>query len=185
MNGSDRPWDDMHHCSYFLPELSRIEQYDFRSSLSEIVDHAVIPLDTHNVYVEGNMASISPTVTINISCIPGKLENLYISADYSPVEIHIYNKLFNEFRDVFSWSYEEMPGIKPRIVENEIKTYLDAKTVRKRLRYDNPKKASTIKAKVPKLLNARFIYLVPLNELVSNPIPVNKKQGTICVCMEF
>ena len=25
MNGSDRPWDDMHHHSYFLPELERIE----------------------------------------------------------------------------------------------------------------------------------------------------------------
>jgi hypothetical protein len=26
---------------------------------------------------------------------------------------------------------------------------------------------------------------VPLTEWVSNPIPVNKKKGTICVCMEF
>jgi hypothetical protein len=25
MNGSDKPWDDMHHQSYFLPEISRIE----------------------------------------------------------------------------------------------------------------------------------------------------------------
>ena len=28
MNGSDRPWDDMHHRSYFLPNLARIEQDD-------------------------------------------------------------------------------------------------------------------------------------------------------------
>jgi hypothetical protein len=26
MNGSDKPWDDMHHRSYFLLEISRIEQ---------------------------------------------------------------------------------------------------------------------------------------------------------------
>jgi hypothetical protein len=26
---------------------------------------------------------------------------------------------------------------------------------------------------------------VPLTEWVSNPVPMNKKQGTICVCMEF
>jgi hypothetical protein len=38
---------------------------------------------------------------------------------------------------------------------------------------------------VEKVLNDGFIYLVPLTEWVSNPIPVNKKQGTIHVCMEF
>jgi hypothetical protein len=29
MNGSEKPWDDMHHRSYFLQELERIEQDDF------------------------------------------------------------------------------------------------------------------------------------------------------------
>jgi hypothetical protein len=29
MNGSDKPWDDMHHRSYFLPKLARIEQNEF------------------------------------------------------------------------------------------------------------------------------------------------------------
>jgi hypothetical protein len=62
MNGSDKPWYDMHHRSYFLLELERIEQDDFRFTLSEIVGHVVVPLDTHDIYVEGNMASIYPTV---------------------------------------------------------------------------------------------------------------------------
>ena len=35
MNGSKKPWDDMHHRSYFLLELERIEQDDFRYTLSE------------------------------------------------------------------------------------------------------------------------------------------------------
>jgi hypothetical protein len=49
MNGSDRPWDDMHHRFYFLPERARIEQDDFRSTLSEIVGHAVFPFDTQDI----------------------------------------------------------------------------------------------------------------------------------------
>jgi hypothetical protein len=48
-----------------------------------------------------------------------------------------------------------------------------------------PRKAPAIKAEVEKLLNVGFIYPVPLTEWVSNPIPVNKKQGTIHVCMDF
>jgi hypothetical protein len=185
MNGSERPWDDMHHRSYFLPSLERIEQDDFRSTLSEIVGHAIVPLDTHDIYAEGNMASISPTISIDISHTPGKIENVNIGADCSPEEILIYTKLFKEFRDVFAWSYEEMPGIDPRIVEHEIRTYPDAKPVRQRLRAVNPRKAPAIKAEVEKLLNVGFIYPVPLTEWVSNPVPMNKKQGTIRVCMEF
>jgi hypothetical protein len=97
MNGSDKPLDDMHHRSYFLPELARIEQDDFRYTLSKIDDHVVVPLDTHDIYVEGNMASIYPTVTIDISRTPGKFENVYIGADCSPQEILIYTECFKKF----------------------------------------------------------------------------------------
>jgi hypothetical protein len=78
-----------------------------------------------------------------------------------------------------------MPGIDPRIVEHEIRNYPASKPIRQRLRVVNPRKAPTIKAEVDKLLNDGFIYPVPLIEWVSNPIPVNKNQGTIRVCMEF
>ena len=86
---------------------------------------------------------------------------------------------------MFAWSYEEIPGIYPSIVEHEIKTYLNAKPIRQRLRVVNPRKAPAIKAEVEKLLNVGFIYLVPLTEWVSNPVPLNIKQGTIRVCMDF
>jgi len=113
MNGSNRPWDDFHHRSYFLPELDRIEQDDFRSSLRKIVGYTVVPFDTHGIYIEGNMASISHTITIDISYILGKVENLYTGVDCSPKQILIYNELFKELCDVFTWSYEEIPRIEP------------------------------------------------------------------------
>ena len=69
-----------------------------------------------------------------------------------------------------------MPGIDP-IVVHEIKTYLDAKPVRQRLRQIHPRKAAAIKAEVEK--RAGFIYPIPLMDWVSNIVPVNKKQGTI------
>jgi hypothetical protein len=78
-----------------------------------------------------------------------------------------------------------MPGTDPCIVEYEIKTYTDAKPVRQRLRDVNPRKAPTIKAEVEKLLNVGFIYPIPLTKWVSNPLPVDKKKGTIHVCMDF
>ena len=71
-------------------------------------------------------------------------------------EIKEYTELFKEFRDIFAWSYKEMSGIDPRIVEHEIDTYLDAKPVWQHLRAVNPRKAPTIKAEIEKLFKSRF-----------------------------
>jgi hypothetical protein len=83
--------------------------------------------------------------------------------------------LFKEFHDVFSWSYEEIPRIYPRIIEHEIMTYPNTKPVRQNLCPVNPRKVETIKAKVEKFLKANFIYPIQLMIWVSNPVPVNKK----------
>jgi hypothetical protein len=87
------------------------------------------PLAMHAVYAKGNMESIAETIPIDISRTHGIIENVLIRDDFSHEEIQIYTDLFKELCDVFSWSYEEMPGIDPRIFEHEIMTYLNAKPV--------------------------------------------------------
>ena len=78
-----------------------------------------------------------------------------------------------------------MPGIDPWIVEHKIKTYLNVKSVRQKLRAVNPRKEPTIKTKIQKLLKACFIYPVPLTEWVYNLVAINKKEGKIQVCTDF
>lgn len=63
-----------------------------------------------------------------------------------------------------------MLGIDPWVVEHEIKTYLNVKLVRQKLRVFNPKKVPTIKDKIEKFLKAGFIYTIPLRKWVSNPV---------------
>ena len=65
------------------------------------------------------MENIFTTIPINISANPDVMENIYIGANCSPEEIAIYTALFKEFRDIFAWSYEEMPGIDPVIPKVE------------------------------------------------------------------
>lgn len=86
---------------------------------------------------------------------------------------------------MFAWSYEEIPRIDPSISQHEIKTYENAKLIRQKLRSRNLRKVTTIKAKVEKFLKVGFIYPVPLTEWVSNPVPVDKKQGMSHVCIDF
>jgi hypothetical protein len=116
MTSPAKPSDDLHHRSYFLPELSRIEEGEFTLTMTGDRPCPINPLPTHEVYVEGNMETIVETIPFNISMTPGIVENVFIGADCSPEEIQIYTDLFKEFHDVFTWSYKEMAIIDPRIV---------------------------------------------------------------------
>ena len=134
---------------------------------------------------EGNLSNKSPTVPLEISIKRRVVENVHIKASCSIDEGVTYKAIFQEFCDVFAWRYEEMPGIDPDIVVHEIKTYLNAKNVWQRLRPVHPRKVATIKLEVEKLLKVGFIYPMALTDWVSNLVPINKKQGTICVCVEY
>lgn len=101
-------------------------------------------------------------IYISISTKPTVVENIHVRKSCSPSELDSYPTLFCEFRYIFAWSYEEMPGIESSIVEHKIKMYLDFKPVQQWLQHVHPKKAGAIKAEVEKLLHAGFIYHVPL-----------------------
>jgi hypothetical protein len=102
MTGPDKPWDDLHHKSYSLPELRRIEAREFITTMNGDALCPVNPLATHGIYVERNMESIAETIPIDNSITLGIVENIFVDADCSPEEIQIYTELFGEFRDVFS-----------------------------------------------------------------------------------
>ena len=94
MSGVEPPWEELHHRSYFLPELNRMERDDFREILSKNIGSIVVPLSSPGHMADGNMANLSPTIPINISRDPRKVENIYIGVDCFPDEIKDYTKLF-------------------------------------------------------------------------------------------
>jgi hypothetical protein len=160
----ETPWDDGNHRSILFLEKHTIEKYQWISTPSTVVIISTIPESTHDVFSEGNLSNIFPTIPLNISIKLGIVENAHIRASCSPDEIVTYTSLFNEFCDIFTWSYEEMSGIDLNIVIHEIKTYPNAKPIRQRLHPIHPRKAVAIKLEVEKLLNADFIYPVTLTD---------------------
>jgi hypothetical protein len=67
MTSSYKPWEDLHHRSYFLPALSRIKDGEFTLTMMGDRSCPINPLATHEVYAEGNMETIVETLPINIS----------------------------------------------------------------------------------------------------------------------
>ena len=178
-------YTDTRHHSSFLP-YPAVMSTTYEESSSLFPSLPLPPLImTLEVWLEGNLGNITQTMSIDISIKIGIVEHVHIGVSYSLDEIKTYTHLFQEFHDVFAWSYEEMPGIDPSIVVHEIPTYLQAKPIRQWLHPVHPRKATTIKGEVEKLLKARFIYPIPLTDWVSNIVLVTRKQGTISACIDY
>jgi hypothetical protein len=96
LTGPNRPWDDIHHRSYFLPELRRIEVREFVSTMNGDSSYPINPLAKNKFYVEGNMEIIATMIPIDISKTRRILENVFIRGDCSPEEIQTYTKLLKE-----------------------------------------------------------------------------------------
>jgi hypothetical protein len=133
------------------------------------------PIPAPDAFEEGNMANISPTFKINISITNGIVEEITIGVACTPQEITAYKALFQEYRDIFTWSYTEMPGLDPSIVEYRIDTWSNITPVLQKQRLLHPSIATAIKAEIDKLRAADFIYPIAYTSWVSNPIPINKK----------
>lgn len=83
-----------------------------------------MPNMIHEVYLKGNMGNITPTMPIDIYVKPSIVEHTHIGVTFSPDEIKLYTRPFQEFQDVFAWSYEEILGIDPSIVVHKIQTWI-------------------------------------------------------------
>ena len=106
MSRLEQPWEELHHQSYFLPKLDHMESDDFRLILSKNIGSPMVPLSSLVQMADGSMDNLSPTIPINISRDPSKVENVYIGVGCSFDEIKEYTELFKEFLNIFTWSYE-------------------------------------------------------------------------------
>jgi hypothetical protein len=107
-----------------------VETKDFIPSVT--IDWFNNPIPAPDAFEEGNLANISPTIKIDISIKPGIVEEIIIGVACTPQEIAAYKALFQEFRDIFAWSYTEMPGLDPSIFEHHIDTWSDITPVRQK-----------------------------------------------------
>ena len=100
----DLTWSDGHHRSSFMPCLRAMSNYLERFALHVPSLPLQMPIFTHEVFSDGNLGKITQTMPIDISVKLGVVENIHIGVTYSPDEIEVYNSLFREFCDIFTWS---------------------------------------------------------------------------------
>ena len=68
---------------------------------------------------EGGQATIDDLQEINLGTVDDP-KPIFVSASLTPQELEEYTQLLQEYRDVFAWSYQDMPGLDPNIAVHKL-----------------------------------------------------------------
>ena len=125
-----------------------------------------------------------PTKEINLGTEDDP-RTVIISLNLNPKEESALIKVLKEYKDTFAWTYKDMPGLDPTLVEHRLLIKPGAKTVKQKLRRLHPKTALQVKEKVDKLHKAKFIKVVLYPQWVANIVSIIKKNGQVRICIDF
>ncbi|KAL0406508.1 UNVERIFIED_CONTAM: hypothetical protein Slati_3964700 [Sesamum latifolium] len=127
---------------------------------------------------EGVKATIDESREVNL----GNTEDprpIYTSASLTQEEEEAYIMILHEFKDVFAWSYKEMPGLDPNVAVHHLSVKKGARPVKQGQRRFRPELIPLIRTEVNKLIEVVFIREVKYPMWISSIVPVRKKNGQI------
>ena len=93
--------------------------------------------------------------------------------------------LLREYKEIFAWSHEDMPGINANVTTHHLAVSKDCKPVIQKRRSFNPERSAAIREEVSKLLAAGSIREVKYPEWVANVVLVKKKNNQWRMCVDF
>ena len=90
-----------------------------------------------------------------------------------------------DYKDVFAWSYDDMPGLSTELVAHKLPTDPAFSPVKQKLRKFKTDVSIKIKEEIMKQLEAKVIRVARYPMCLSNVVPVPKKDGKIRVCVDY
>ncbi|KAK0578135.1 hypothetical protein LWI29_005686 [Acer saccharum] len=93
--------------------------------------------------------------------------------------------LLKEYKEIFAWSHEDMPGIERSVISHNLAVNEKCKPVVQKRRSFNPERSAAIKEEVSKLLAVGSIREVKYPKWVANVVLVKKKNSQWRMCVDF
>ena len=122
---------------------------------------------------------------IDLGTEPGSRKPVFISSQLVAPEREQLVTLLQKYRDVFAWTYDEMPSLNPGLVVHSLNVDPGMRPVVQPARVFHTEVEAQIVQEVKKLLTAGFIKPIQHPKWLSNIVPVKKKNGQIRYCVDF
>jgi hypothetical protein len=112
-------------------------------------------------------------------------QTVVISEDLTSQDKEKLISCLSRNKDVFAWSALDLVGVSRTIIEHGLGIDPLVRTKKQRLRKMSDKKTEAAKAKVHRLLEAKFIEPIAYPTWLANMVMVQKKSGKWRMCVDF
>jgi len=93
--------------------------------------------------------------------------------------------LLRDYQDIFAWSYQDMPGLNPGILQHRLPLNPGCSPVKQELRRMKLEMSLKIKEEVKKQFDDGFLAVAQYPEWVANILLVLKKDGKVQMCVDY
>ena len=143
--------------------IARSQTEDFENTINQVEDEG-----EDDCEVSGELARLLQQEERVIQPHEESVETVNLGTEEDKKEVKIganleYNvkkrliRMLHDYVEVFSWSYEDMPGLDIDIVVHRLPTREDCPPVKQKVRRMRPDMSEKIKAEVMKQFNAGFL----------------------------
>jgi hypothetical protein len=125
---------------------------------------------------------IYETINLGTPKIP---KNVNLGKNVFKEDKKAYLKLFREYQDVFTWSYQELNTYDSHIIQHTIPLKSGVKLFQQNLKKNHPSLEPLMYQELKKLLDANIIFQVRHSSCVENLVLVRKDFGELRLCVYF
>ena len=139
--------DETHHSNVIAPSIIRMEHlYYWHDRFKRVTN-----CNTNNSTKQYEM------INLGYEKDP---KNFNLELGFTPIERVAFIKLFKEYKDIFSWTYDDLRTYDMRIIQHVISMEMDAKPYQQKFRKMHLKLETLVKKELKKLLDSKIIFLV-------------------------